>query len=296
MPLNGSYATAEAKAAPQYVREATEKVPAKASQIRTKPGFRHFAQIGLGSRAVIYALLAYLDADVALTRRAPAQPSGSGALAEIGKQPAGGALLAVLAVGLACYACWRVVQVLSQKGDENQAKSTFERVAWAAAALVYVGLCAQAVALAVGSGGGGGGTTSRPQPFVAYVLRWPAGPLWVGLVGAGLAIGGLGLAVWGFVHDYGHALDTNRVRGVAFQVARATGMAGDAARGLLVLLVSVYLLEAAATNDPSRAKGAGQALSSFDRLQAGPALLLIAAFGLACFAVYSVFEALYRRV
>jgi hypothetical protein len=131
---------------------------------------------------------------------------------------------------------------------------------------------------------------------VAYVLRWPAGPLWVGLVGAGLAVGGLGLAVWGFVHDYSHALDTNRVRGVTFQVARATGMAGDAARGFLVLLVSVYLLEGAVTDDPSRAKGAGQALSSFDRLPAGPELLLTTAFGLACFAVYSVFEALYRRV
>jgi hypothetical protein len=296
MPLSRSSATAEAKAAPRYVRDAAKNVPAKASRARRKPGFRHFAQIGLGSRAVIYALLAYLEADIALTRRAPAQPSGSGALAEIGKQPGGGALLAVLAVGLASYACWRLTQALSQRGDENQAKTTSERVAWAGAALLYVGLCAQAIALALGSGGGGGGATSRPQPFVAQVLRWPAGPVWVGLVGAGLGIGGLGLLVWGFVHDYSHALDTARARGFTFQVARATGMAGDAARGLLVLLVSVYLLESAATDDPSRAKGAGQALSSFDRLTVGPALLLVAAFGLACFAMYSVFEALYRRV
>ncbi len=296
MPLNRSYVTAKAEAAPRSVRDAAENVPAKASAVRTRPGFRHFAQIGLWSRAIIYALLAYLDADIALTRRAPAQPSGSGALAEIDKQPGGRALLAVLAVGLACYACWRFTQVLSQKGDENQARSALERVGWAAAAVLYVGLCAQAVAMAVGSASGGGGSTSRPQPFVADVLRWPAGPLWVGLAGAGLAVGGVGLAVWGFVHDYSRALDTNRLRGVTFQLARATGMAGDAARGFLVLLIGVYLLEATVTDDPSRAKGAGQAISSFDRLPAGPALLLTTAFGLACFAVYSGFEALYRRV
>jgi hypothetical protein len=268
----------------------------EADRIRTEPGFRHLAHLGLGARAVIYALLVFLVADIALSRSAPAQPSGSGALAEIGKQPGGAALLAVLAVGLACYACWRITQALSQKGDEGEAQSVLERLGRAAVGLLYLGLCAQAVSLAVGSGGGGGGGTSRPQPFVASVLRWPVGPFWVGLVGAGLAIGGLSLLVWGLVHDYSRALDTDPARGPAFQVARATGMAGNAARGLLVALVSVYLLEAAATDKPSRAKGAGQALSSFDRTPAGPALLLVAAFGLACFAVYSLFEARYRRV
>jgi hypothetical protein len=114
MPLNGK-ASAEAKAAPRHVRDAAKHVPVEASQIRTKAAFRHFAHLGLGSRAVIYALLAYLDADIALTHSAPAQPSSSGAIAEIGKQPGGSALLALLAVGLVCYACWRLIQALSQR-------------------------------------------------------------------------------------------------------------------------------------------------------------------------------------
>jgi hypothetical protein len=290
-----SYAAAEVKAAPGHVRQAAENVPEEADRIRSEPGFRHLAHLGLGARAVIYALLVFLVADIALFRSAPAQPSGSGALAEIGRQPGGAALLAVLAVGLACYACWRITQALSRKGDENEEQSVLERLGRAAVGLLYLGLCAQAVSLAFGSGDGGGGT-SRPQPLVASVLRWPVGPFWVGLVGAGLAIGGLSLLVWGFVHDYSQVLDTDRARGATFQLARATGMAGNAARGLLVALVSVYLLEAAATDKPSRAKGAGQALSSFDRMPAGPALLLIAAFGLACFAVHSLLEAIYRQV
>jgi uncharacterized membrane protein YidH (DUF202 family) len=296
VPVTKSSATAEVEAAPRHLKEAAQDVPAKASRARTKPAFRHLAHLGLGSRAVIYALLAYLDADIALTRRAPAQPSGSGALAEIGKQPGGAALLVVLAVGLACYAGWRLIQALSQRGDENEAQSALKRVGWVAVALLYLGLCAQAVILALGWGNAGGGGASRPQPFVATVLRWPGGPLWVGLLGAGVAIGGLGLAAWGFAHDYSHDLGTDRMGGRTFQVARAAGMAGEAARGLLVFLLSVYLLEAAETDNPSRAKGAGQALGALDRLPAGPALLLIAAAGLACFAVYSLFEARYRPV
>jgi hypothetical protein len=64
----------------------------------------------------------------------------------------------------------------------------------------------------------------------------------------------------------------------------------------LIVLVSVYLIAAAAADNPARAKGPNGALLSFDRLPAGQALLLIAVAGLVCFAVYSFFEAAYRPV
>lgn len=177
--------------------------------------------------------------------------------------------------------------------DASRARSqpAFQRLARA-------GLCTRAVTLAVGasSGGSGGGATSNPGPFVGDVLRWPGGPVWAGLAGAGIAIGGATMAIWGLAHDYSKVLQTNRMSPPAFVAAQATGIAGEVARGLLVMLVSVYLLSAAVTDDPARAKSLGQALRSFDRAPGEPFLLLIAATGLACFAAYSVFEALYRDI
>ena len=278
-------------------RNIATSVPAEASRVRAEPAFQRFARLGLGSRAAIYALLAYMAADIALTDSSPAQPSGTGAITEIGRQPGGRVLLALLAVGFAGYGSFRVSQVLGEGGPKNQAESALKRVGWAAVAIIYFGLCARAITLALGSGsGGGGGTSSKPQPVVAVVLRWPAGPVWVGLVGVVIAACGAALVVWGFAHDYSETLDRRRMSEWAFQAARATGIAGDASRGMLIVLVSVYLLAAAVTDNPAHAKGLGQALRSFARLPSGPALLLVAAAGLACFAVYSIFEALYRQV
>ena len=174
----------------------------------------------------------------------------------------------------------------------------FKRAGWASVAIIYFSLCPRAVTLAVGSPGsarsGHGGPSSNPQPFVGLVLRWPGGTVWVGLVGAGVAVGGAALVIWGLAHDYSRTLRTERMSRAAFQCARAAGIIGEVTRGLLVMLVSAYLLAAAVTDNPAHAKSLGQALRSFDRMPAGPALLLIAAAGLVCFAAFSVFEALYR--
>ena len=104
------------------------------------------------------------------------------------------------------------------------------------------------------------------------------------------------MAIWGLAHDYSKVLQTDRMSQPNFVAAQATGIAGEVARGLLVMLVSAYLLAAAVTDDPARAKSLGLALRSFNRRPGGPFLLLMAAAGLACFATYSVFEALYRDI
>jgi hypothetical protein len=284
--------------------EAAISVPTEASSARAKPWFQRLARLGLATRAVIYALLAYIAAEIALTHSSPAQASGSGALTEVRKQSAGRFLLGLLAVGLLGYALWRVAQALSREkqgvGDrqESAASGAFKRAGFVASAVVYFFLCAQAASLAVSSTGASssGGPSSHPQPLVAAVLRWPGGPVWVGLVGSGIAIAGAGLVVWGCLHDYSEVLETDRMSCAGFRAAQVTGVVGEAARGLLIVLVAVYLLSAAIADNPSRAKSLNGALLSFDRLTAGPPVLLVAVAGLASFAVYSAFEAVYRRV
>ena len=76
---------------------------------------------------------------------------------------------------------------------------------------------------------------------------------------------------------------------------RAAQVAGEVTRGLLVALVSAFLLAAGVTDNPRRAKSLDQALRSFGHRAGGPEVLALAALGLACFAVFSGLEALYRR-
>jgi len=208
--------------------------------------------------------------------------------------------LVVLAVGLAGYALWRVAQALSGSDahEDKGAKAVLQRCGWAAVGGLYAFLCARAVSLALSSNSGGssGGPSSHPQPWVAMALRWPAGPVWVGAAGLAAGAAGAGLAIWGAWHDYSKVIDVGRSGPAKLKVAWALGVAGEVVRGLLVVLVSAYLVSAAVQDQPSKAKSLGEALSSFGRSAPGPELLALAAVGLACFGLYSCFEALYRDV
>ena len=145
--------------------DAARSVPAKANQARSKPAFQRFARLGLCAGAVIYVLLAYMAADIALTRNSPAQPSGSGALTEIGKQPGGGR----------CWACSPSAWPATGHGvpprrwgsgaSDQKVTSAVKRVGWAGVAVIYFGLCARAVTLALGTSSTGSSVgVRRPTP------------------------------------------------------------------------------------------------------------------------------------
>src|ERR1700678_363937 len=114
MPASGPVTT-EAKAAATAAQ-------AEVTRARGTPALRRFARLGLCSRSVIYVLLAYMAADIALTDSSPAQPSGTGALTEIGHQPGGRALLVLLAIGLGGYAAWRSTQALGRDDQDGATK------------------------------------------------------------------------------------------------------------------------------------------------------------------------------
>ncbi|MGH8996584.1 MAG: DUF1206 domain-containing protein [Acidimicrobiales bacterium] len=80
-----------------------------------------------------------------------------------------------------------------------------------------------------------------------------------------------------------------------FGVARSVGIAGDVARGLLVILVAAYVFLAALNDDPEKAKGLGTALQSFAHRTGGPELVGLLGVGLVCFGLYSIAEAGFRR-
>lgn len=258
--------------------------------------FERLARAGLAARAVIYLLLTYLCADIALHGSSPAPADGSGALSEVARQPGGPVLLGILFVGLLGYALWRIISALTLEDHSKHAWS--KRLGLAASGAVYLFLSAQAILLATASGSSGssGGSSSNPAPIAATVLGWPAGPVLLGLVAAGMLIGGVVFAVWGAVHDYEEVLRREQMSARTFSVARATGIAGDAVRGALVTVLGAYLMAAAVANDPSKVKGVDQALQSAAQASYAELVLGLAAFGLFCFAVYSGLEARFRRV
>lgn len=254
------------------------------------------ARAGLASRAAIYLVLSVLAFLIVARGHSPSQASGSGALAEIAKQPAGPFLLGVLSAGLLCYAVWRLLQaVFGVEPAASDRPSYWRRFGWLLIAGLYVALFAEALSILFGSGGSGG-PSNHPQGDAARLLSLPGGPGWLGLVGAALAIGGVSLGLWGCLHDYGEVLEKDRMNRPGQLAARLTGATGNLTRGALLVLVAVYFLMAAVENTPSKVKSLDQALESVVHQPTGPVWIGLAAFGLLAYASHSVLETIYRRI
>jgi hypothetical protein len=244
---------------------------------------------------VIYVLSGYLAFDLARHGSSPAQASGDGTLHEVARQPAGPALLAALAVGLGAYAAWRFVQALAAKANPEQRSVLAQRIGWLATAAIYLWLCLQSIELIV-SRSSTSRTTGSPEPWAAKALSWPAGSVVLGIVGACLILAGATLAIWGFAHDFDKDLALEQLSTTLRRSVKALGATGDLARGFLVSLVGVYLMEAAVVGNPALAKSTDEALKSLLRTPYGPSLIALVAVGLVFYGLYSFSEGRLRRI
>ena len=274
-------------------KDAVADLGGNARRVERRGWFKLLARAGLGARSAIYFLIAYLTVAIALHGRSPSPADSSGALEEIAREPAGPAMLLIVAIGLAGYALWRLVSAIAAPDLGEHAWT--KRCGLAASGAVYLGLCAQAVSLAVGSGHTSS-ASSNPGPIAATVLQWPGGPLLLGFCAAALVGGGLALLIWGWAHDYAQILDRGLMSRQVYGIARGTGIVGDSARGLLIGLIGIYLATSAITNDPGKVKGLDQALQALAQKPYGVWLLSLASAGLVAFGLSSALEARYRRI
>jgi Domain of Unknown Function (DUF1206) len=288
-PGNSDCVTTEAGRASRGIRTELER-----------PGpstwFSAVARAGLVSRAAIYVVLAVLAYLIVANGRPPSQASGTGALAEVAKQPAGPFLLALLSAGLLCYGAWRLTQAAAGvEPSVHDRPSAWKRLGWLAIAALYGALFAEAMSILAGSGASGG-LTSHPQGAAATVLSWPGGPFVLGLIGAGLAGGAALLGLWSCVYDYAKTLDEHRAPRWIRPATRVVGIGGNLTRAALLALVSSYTFLAAVDDSPSREKSLDQSLEAVAHSTAGPWCIALAATGLLSFAAFSALEARYRRI
>jgi Domain of Unknown Function (DUF1206) len=245
-------------------------------------------RIGIASRGVIYLLLAYLAFDIARHGSAPAQTSSTGALQELEARTGGKVLLVILAIGLGCYAAWRLLEAVTGPSG------AIRRIASLGAALIYGALCVRAVEL-VADHATSGGVSSNPEPWVAKVMGWSGGTVAIEVAGAVLVGGGIALGAWGLLHRYAKHLALERLSNPWRKAVKVLGGFGDLARGSLLALFGVYLMEAAVTANPAQAKSVDQTLRTVVHHPFGALAIGTIALGPLSFGIYSFFDARLRR-
>ena len=90
-------------------------------------------------------------------------------------------------------------------------------------------------------------------------------------------------------------LDLSTASPTARKVATRLGQAGYPALGVAYGIIGLLIMTMAVTYRPEKAVGLDAALTTLAAQPFGTALLLLTAAGLACFGLYCLFDARYRR-
>jgi hypothetical protein len=267
----------------------------QAARAAGRPWVEPLARFGYAARGVVYAFIGVLAVQAAFFGRG--QTTGpEGAIQRIAEQSK--LLLALIGIGLIGYALWRFVQgFLDPENKGRDVQGLVQRGAMVASGVVYTGFALLAFRL-MSQGGqgsaadGAGGSSST----TAQLLGLPFGRALVILAGIGVIGSALYQLYEAYTKKFQRRLKIGEMSPEEQRLALRTGQLGLASRGVAFLITGWFLIQAAMSYDPSRARGLGGALETLARQPAGPWLLGIVALGLVAYGAYSFLQARYRRI
>lgn len=251
------------------------------------------ARAGYGARGIVYLMVGGLAALAAFGEGG--QTTGSrGALQELLTAPLGGIMLGAIAAGLAGFALWRFIQAVTDTDQHGtDAKGLAIRASLLISAVTHGLLAFFAVdlifTLSAGSGGSGGGS----EGFAGWLMSQPYGRWLVAAVGVALVAAGIAheTKAWKTQFDR-HFSMPRQTQTWAYPLCRF----GLAIRGVVFLIVGGFFILAAYQFNPNQAGGIAEVFSTVRSQVFGQWLLALVAVGLFAFGLYSLLEAVYRRI
>lgn len=262
------------------------------------------ARVGLAARGLVYFVLAYLVARIALGGLGGNSPkhaaSGPGIAQTLAAQTGGRLALSLLAVGLILFALFSLLDAVLHHDDESPgAKRWGDRALSAWGFLLYGAFAAYCVhtALSAGAADQTAAQSERQQTeWSAVVLGWPVGWLWLGGLGLSLLVIAGFLVSRCFRLSFLVRLCREEMSPRIWRIATYLGAVGYLARAGLFALVGAFVLAAAIENNPGEGNGVDGSARTLAASGYGPYLLWSLAVGLAGYALYMFLEARYRRV
>lgn len=247
-------------------------------------------RLGLVAYGVVHILVAWLALQVALgdlDGGGVGKADKTGALQSLAANSAGDLLLWLIAVGLAVTALWQLLEAVT--GDK-----TALRLMNLGEAVLFGYLAYSAGKLAAGSPASS--TDQAQLGIVGTLLAQPWGKPVVVAIGVLIVVAGLFVIRHGvtkrFAEEDNLAPAGREVRTTVLKL----GQVGYSALGSVYGIAGALVVVAAVRSQPQKATGLDVALKTLAAQPHGTALLVMIAIGLAAFAVFTFFDARYRRV
>ena len=265
-----------------------------AKKVEYSPLMEALTRYGYGVRGLIYIVMGLLALQVTLGKGG-ALASPQGAIAIIGKQPAGMILLWIVLVGLISYSLWGVVRaVMDPLHKGHDAKGLLARAGYLASAFGYAILIIPTYGYITGASKTANG--SQTQKFITKIMTMPWGRWAIGILGLVVLLAGLYQIYQGLSAGFERQFHTYSLTPKEVKLVTGVGRFGTAARGVVLAIVGGLFGLAAYQANPSQQVGMDTALATLLHQPYGIWLLGIVSLGLIAFGIYSMLCALWFRI
>jgi hypothetical protein len=277
------------------LKEQVHEVKEEAKEVyrEARPWLVRLGRIGFAAKGVVYVALGLLIMRAA-QNGGSANVDQESTLRAISIQPFfGPLLLGLIAIGLAGYVLWMMVQAFADPQEYGRdLRGIFKRGVYVVKGLSYAGLMLIAVQLLLGLG-------YRPQEdipdWTRPILGSSFGPWLVGLVGVGFLAYFFFLGYIAFTGKFKKKLELMKMEEEEMRWAIRAGRIGLIGRGLLILVVGGFLVDAAFRYNPEKAGGLGDILAQVAQQPYGHWMLGGVALGLVAYGMYSLILVRYGR-
>jgi fumarate reductase subunit D len=242
-------------------------------------------RLGYLVRGALYAVMGLLALGLALRVGGGQTTDLSGSLVFLIRNPFGKLVLIVAAVGLAAYSLWgftRAIYDPLRRG--NDAGGYAARLGFVSSAVSYAAIVFFALQILAGSSGTAGDGT---QKTIASILTHPGGgPLTV-IIGLVAIVVGLGQFLEAYRATFKKDLKGAEMSASERDIAIGLGRFGMFARGVIILVIGWFFVQAGLHHDAGQVQGFGGAFLFLLGQPFGRVLLGIIALGFVALGLHS---------
>jgi hypothetical protein len=278
----------------KHVAERAEQ-HARSGVRRASPFQVALGRFGYAAEGLVYLLIGVIAVQVALGRGGETTDN-KGVLVQIAGAPFGRVLLIAIAIGFVGYAVWRFCEAaLDPERKGSDAKGIAKRLGFAITGVLHLAFAVSVVRL-LQTGSAGANTDTTAKGGTAELLSKPFGQWLVGLVGLGV----LGFAGWQFYQaikaKFRENADLAAMNKTEEELYTTLGRIGYAARGVVFVVIGLFLIVAARNANPQDAHGLDSALADLATRPFGPWLLGLTALGFVAYGLFLFAEARFHAV
>lgn len=263
-------------------------------EIKVRSWIAPVAKMGLIAKGLVYCLvgiLAFMSA-FELGNKQSDDADKKGVFNFIQHQWGGKALLAMIILGLLCYAIWRLVQAIADTENKGKdVKGISRRLRYVFSGLIYSSLAMAGVKMLLHRSGSGSDNSN--ETMVSELLQKPFGQWLVGIVAAMMAGNGIYQLYYGFSEKYRKHIRGLHIDSTADAILTRSGKIGYSARGIVWLLIAWLIIKAAIHANAAEAGDTATAFQFLENGAYGSMLLGALGFGLLCYGVYNFIRARY---